>query len=175
MEEQIHSDILRCAFIHQAKIMALWLIPVAVAQTNQRCGDIKQAGAPFGMCAALSAAQSHSFELSPPFLMTPCKFPQLPAVRFPVDFITGVKREGKRKAESDTVVGATHYTTAQPEATPARRGPVIRDGPPRQVIAANRHQTKPAGPSLDTPLVFEIKVGLVIHRNGLIRLLLLAV
>lgn len=72
MEEQIHSDILRCAFIHQAKIMALWLIPVAVAQ-RIRGVVIKQPALSLALCAALSLPQNHSFELSPPFLMTPCK------------------------------------------------------------------------------------------------------
>lgn len=100
MEERIHSDILCCAFIHQAKIMALWLIPVAVAQ-RIRGVVIKQPALPLALCAALSAPQNHSFELSPPFLMSPYKS-KASCGAFPVDFImwwgeSGVKGEGKRK------------------------------------------------------------------------------
>lgn len=101
MEERIHSDILCCAFIHQAKIMALWLIPAAVAQ-RIRGVVIKQPALPLALCAALSPPQNHSFELSPPFLMSPYKS-TASCGAFPVDFIlgggekSGVKGEGKRK------------------------------------------------------------------------------
>lgn len=98
MEERIHSDILCCAFIHQAKIMALWLIPAAVAQ-RIRGVVIKQPALPLALCAALSPPQNHSFELSPPFLMSPYKS-TASCGAFPVDFILGGGEErGERRRE----------------------------------------------------------------------------
>lgn len=137
MEEQIHSDILRCAFIHQAKIMALWLIPVAVAQ-RIRGVVIKQPALPLALCAPLSPPQNRSFELSPPFLMTPYK-----SHRFLRCVSCRLHRGGEKRREEkvrEIQQLALHPTPAQPEATPAPRscyttiGGKKKHGPQRQVM-----------------------------------------
>lgn len=77
--------------------MALWLIPVAVAQ-RIRGVVIKQPALPLALCTALSPPQNHSFELSPPFLMSPYKS-TASCGAFPVDFIVGGERGERRREE----------------------------------------------------------------------------
>lgn len=157
MEERIHSDILCCAFIHQAKIMALWLIPVAVAQ-RIRGVVIKQPALPL----ALSPPQNHSFELSPPFLMSPYKS-TASCGAFPADFIVGGERgERRREQKMRERYSSWHNNTLHQ----LNRKPHQRCGPGyTMIVHPNARQCCQSAPdearrpSLDTPLVFEIKVG----------------